>query len=293
MQWWKKFIYGKVVTDKAILERFDKDVFPDIGQLPISEIAPPAVLAVLQKVENRGAVETAHKIKCNISQVMRYGIACGLLYSNPARDLSFALAPKRHKPRAALIEPRDVGKLMYKIETMKQGVTRSALKLSALTFVRPGELRRAEWGEIDLDGAEWRIPAAKMKMRRPHIVPLARQAVDVLRGLSGVTGNCPYVFPQPRDYSKPTSCKRVNYALRRLGYSPEQMCWHGFRAMASSLLSEQGWSVDAIERQLAHVEGNQVRAAYHRASHLEERKRMMQSWADFLDLRCAYAVLGR
>jgi integrase len=182
---------------------------------------------------------------------------------------------------------------MYRIETMPRGVTRSALKLAALTFVRPGELRQAEWSEVDMDGAEWRIPAAKMKMRRPHIVPLARQAMEVLRGVSQTTGDSRYIFPQARDKSKPTCGKRINYALRRLGFGADDMCGHGFRAMASSLLSEQGWSIDAIERQLAHVEGNQVRAAYHRSGHLEERRRMMQGWADYLDMRCAFAVLGR
>jgi integrase len=292
-EWWSKFVNGKMVTDRTIWERLEREALPDLGALTLAKIDARRILTVLQRVESRGAVETAHKLKCSISQILRYGIACGLILSNPARDLSWALAPQRHRPRAALIEPGQVGRLMHKIETMPRGVTRSALKMAALTFVRPGELRRAEWIEVDMDGAEWRIPAARMKMRRPHIVPLARQAVEVLRGLRSITGDSVYVFPQARDQGKPTCAKRINYALRRLGFGAAEMCGHGFRAMASSLLSEQGWSVDAIERQLAHVEGNQVRAAYHRSGHLEERRRMMQSWADYLDMRCAFAVLGR
>jgi integrase len=172
---------------------------------------------------------------------------------------------------------------MRDIDAYPVQATRCALRLLALTFVRPGELRRAEWDEIDLDAAEWRIPAEKMKMRRPHIVPLSKQALKALKDVQKLGKASRYVFPQVRDTEKPTHSKTINKALRSLGYSADEMCGHGFRAMASSLLSEQGWSVDAIERQLAHVEGNSVRAAYHRSEHLDERRRMMQAWADYLD----------
>jgi integrase len=182
---------------------------------------------------------------------------------------------------------------MKDIDAHPRKMIRCALRLAALTFVRLGELRRAEWEEIDMTDAQWRIPAAKMKMRRPHIVPLARQALEIVRELSDVTEAGRWLFPSLTDAGKPMSGQVVNRALRRLGYPGDVMTGHGFRAMASSLLAEQGWGVDAIERQLAHVERNQVRAAYHRSGHLEERRRMMQAWADYLDMRYVRAVLGR
>jgi integrase len=173
---------------------------------------------------------------------------------------------------------------MYDIQNYPHPVLRSALYLAALTFTRPGELRRAEWQEIDLSAATWRIPAKKTKMRRAHIVPLARQTIDLLLDLRPTTGKTRYLFPARRKEEKPMCHHRLNIALREMGYANTRMCAHGFRAMASSLLSEQEkWSVDAIERQMAHVERNQVRAAYHRGEHLDERRRMMQSWADYLD----------
>jgi integrase len=294
-EWWGKFMaaHGSPRYAAQVWRCMEREAVPDIGDMPLPDITPPMILAVLRRVEERGTIETAHKLKSHISQIMRYGIACGLTYANPARDLGWAIAPKRPTPRAAITEPGPTGRLMRDIEALPCGKIRCALKMGALTFVRPGELRRAEWGEISLEAAEWRIPAAKMKMRRPHIVPLARQALDVLRELAGLTGAGRYLFPCAGDADKPMSGQVVNRALRRMGYTAAVMTGHGFRAMASSLLSEQGWSADAIERQLAHVEGNKVRAAYHRSGHLEERRRMMQGWADYLDMRCAWAVLGK
>ena len=171
-------------------------------------------------------------------------------------------------------------------------IVRSALLLGALTFVRPGELRTAEWAEIDPRTAEWRIPAEKMKMKRPHIVPLSTQALDVLNKLHPLTGHSAYLFPSTRTITRPMSDMTVNVALRTLGYAQGEMTGHGFRAMANSLLAEQGWSIDAIERQLAHVEGNKIRAAYHRSEHLDERRRM-QAWADYLDSLKAQAEPAR
>jgi integrase len=249
----------------------------------LEDISPPAVLDVLRRVESRGAIVTTHKIKSHISQIFRYGIACGFIFQDPSRDLSGALRPKKSAHRPALIEPKQVGRLMLAIRSYPYPVVRSALLLGALTFVRPGELRRAEWGEFDLDAAEWRIPAEKMKMKRPHLAPLSGQATAVVKELKYFSGHSPYLFPSARSLQRPMSDNTVNAALRTLGYAREEMTGHGFRAMASSLLAEQGWSADAIERQLAHVEGNSVRAAYHRSEHLEERRRMMQAWADYLD----------
>ena len=292
-EWWTRYMDGKAATAAVAWKRLEQDALPHIGAMPVQTIDAPAVLSLLRRVEERGAVGVAYKLKSTVSQVYRYAIACGYAYTNPARDLSFALAPRRNRPHSALIEPRRVGELMRDIDTYPVQATRCALRLLALTFVRPGELRQAEWAEFDLDGAEWRIPAERMKMRRAHIVPLSRQAVTTLKMLSDWTGNERFLFQQARDAGKPMCAKTINYALRRLGYDKNVMVGHGFRAMASSLLSEQGWSVDAIERQLAHTDGNKVRAAYHRAEHLDERRRMMQAWADYLDMRHAWAILGK
>jgi integrase len=261
--------------------------------MPLPDITPPMVLSILRQVESRGTIETAHKLRGHISQVMSYGIACGIAYTNPARDLGRALAPKRSTPRAAIIEPGPVGWLMKDIYAFPRAKVRCALKLAALTFVRPGELRRAEWKGINVDAAEWRLKANEMKMKRPHIVPLSKQALDVLRELAVLTGGGRWLFPSVRDANKPMSGQVLNHALRRMGYAGDVMTGHGFRAMASSLLSEQEWSMDAIERQLAHADRNKVRAAYHRAEHLEERRRMMQAWADYLNVQRALAILGK
>jgi len=274
-----------------VWSRLERDVFPFIGNMPLADVDAPAVLSVLRRVEERGVIVTTRKVKSHISLIFKYAIACGLAYADPSRDLSPALQNQKTKHRPAIIEPKEVGKLMVAISGYTGPVVRSALLLGALTFVRPGELRTAEWEEFDLDTAEWRIPAAKMKMKRPHIVPLSTQALEVLRKLRPLTGHSAYLFPSTRTITRPMSDMTVNVALRTLGYAQGEMTGHGFRAMASSLLAEQGWSVDAIERQLAHVEGNKVRAAYHRSEHLEERRRMMQAWADYLHSLQAQAGL--
>ena len=267
-----------------VWSRLEREVFPFIGDMPIKDIAPPTVLAVLRRTEARDVIVTLHKVKSHISQIFKYAIASGLAFADPSRDLGPALPSRKSTPMPALIEPKDVGKLMVAITSYSGPIVRFALLLGALTFVRPGELRTAEWAEFDMEAAEWRIPAEKMKMKRPHIVPLSRQAREVLiRGLHPLTGHGAYLFPSARTITRPMSDMAVNVALRTLGYAQGEMTGHGFRAMANSLLAEQGWSVDAIERQLAHVEGNKIRAAYHRSEHLEERRRMMQAWADYLD----------
>jgi integrase len=283
-EWFDKFADSFTKRYAAeVWARLERDVFPFIGNMPLEEIDAPTVLSVLRRTEHREVITTTYKIKSHISQIFKYAIACGLVYSDPSRDLSAALKKKVSKPMAAIIDPREVGKLMLAIRGYSGPVVRCALILGALTFVRPGELRTAAWKEFDIEDAEWRIPAPKMKMKRAHIVPLSTQSREVLQFLRPLTGHGAYLFPSIRTGARPMSDATVNAALRSLGYAKEQMTGHGFRAMANSLLAERGWSVDAVERQLAHVERNRVRAAYHRSEHLEERKRMMQDWADYLD----------
>jgi integrase len=218
-------------------------------------------------------------------QIFAYGIATGRNDRNPATDLRGALPPaSKKKHHASIIEPKAVGALMRAIEAYQGSfVTKAALKLAPLVFVRPGELRGAEWSEFNFEAAEWRIPAERMKMREQHIVPLSRQAVEILRELQPLTGNGRFLFPGERTRERPMSNNTVLGALRRMGYAKDEMTGHGFRSMASTLLNEQGWHRDAIERQLAHSERDAVRAAYNYAEHLPERRKMMQAWGDYLD----------
>jgi len=215
---------------------------------------------------------------------VRYAIASGRAERDPTADLRGALAPVTVTNRAAITDPREVAQLLRALHGYRgHPVVEAALKLAPLVFVRPGELRAAEWTEIDLDAAEWRIAAHRMKMRQQHLVPLADQAVAILRDIRPLTGRGRYVFPSPRSAERPLSDNAITAALRRMGYSGDQMSWHGFRAMASTLLNETGYPPDVIELQLAHQERNEVRAAYNRAQRLDERRKMMQSWADYLD----------
>lgn len=262
----------------------DDLVLPWIGHRPIADIDPPEMLSLLQRIEARGAHETAHRTKQRCGQIFRYAIATHRATRDPTADLRGALTPARVTHRAAVTDPGKVGELLRAIDGYTGGfVVRCALKLAPLVFARPGELRQAEWTEIDLDGAQWRIPAGKMKMREEHTFPLSLQAVAVLREIQPLTGNGKYVFPSERSRARPMSDGTVNAALRRMGFDKDTMTGHGFRAMASTRLNEMGWSPDVIERQLAHAERNKVRAAYNRAQYLEDRKRMMQAWADCLD----------
>jgi len=285
-EWWEKFMLrGSAEHAYYSWRRLEVDVMPDLGHKALNKIDAPMILAILRRIEARGTIEGAHKVNGHISQIMRYGIACGLIFSNPARDLTWALTPKSPKPRPAITDPREVGKLMAAIERMRPGVKRCAMKLLALTFVRSGELRQAEWSEISLDTAAWRIPAAKMKIHRPHIVSLSRQALEVLRELRDLNRSERWLFPAMRLHGelRPMTGDVFRNTLQGLGYSKKVMCPHGFRAMAATLLSEQGWQSEVIERQLAHADRNQVRAAYQRSELLADRRTMMQSWADFLD----------
>jgi integrase len=270
---------------KKIIRRFELYIFPWLGPRPIAEITPPELLAVLRRVESKGILETAHRAQQNCGQVFRYAIATGRAERDPSADLRGALAPVKHGRMATITDPKKIGELLRAIDGYEgTTVAKCALKLAPLVFVRPGELRHAEWAEIDLDKAEWRIPAEKMKMKNPHIVPLSSEAVEVLCEILPITGQGQYVFPSVRTNSRPMSENTILAALRRLGYTKEEMTGHGFRAMASTVLHEQGWPSDIIERQLAHAERNSIKAAYNHAQHLLERRKMMQAWADYLDV---------
>ena len=261
-----------------------KIVGPHLGKKPITAIEAPDLLAVLRKLEKRGVNDTAHRVRAVCGRVFRYAIATGRARRDISADLKGALAPKGTVSYAAITDPRGVGELLRAIDGFGgQRTTHAALRLAPYVFVRPGELRGAEWSEISFELAEWRIPAARMKMKEQHIVPLARQVIELLRELQIHTGGGRFVFPALGRRMRPMSENTISVALRRIGYSNEQMTAHGFRSLASTLLNEQGWNPDLIELQLAHKERNKVRAAYNRAQRLAERRQMMQAWADYLD----------
>lgn len=269
---------------ERILIRLEQNIFPWIGRRPIMEVTAPELLSALARIEKRGAFETAHRTLQICGQVFRYGIATGRAERDLSADLRGALAPVKKKHHASITNPIEVGKLLRAINVYEGSfVTKCALRLAPLFFVRPGELRHAEWDEFDFEKAEWRIPAEKMKMREQHIVPISTQAIAILHELQALTGNGKYVFPGARTTKRPMSENTILAALQRLDYPGDKMTGHGFRSMASTLLNEQGWNRDAIERQLAHGERNKIRAAYNYAEYLVERRKMMQHWADYLD----------
>jgi len=266
-----------------MLEKF---VFPYLGSRPISKITAPELLKVLKRIEARGTHETCHRTKQRCGQIFRYAIATGRAERDVTADLRGALAPVVSRYFAAITEPARIGDLLRAIDGYRgrgQCSTELALRLAPLVFVRPGELRKAEWSEFDLERAEWRVSATRMKMGEEHVVPLSRQALAILKELHPLTGGGRYVFPSLRTTARPMSNNAINAALRRMGYSGAEMTGHGFRALASTCLNEQGWHPDLIELQLAHAERNKVRAAYNRAQRLPERRKMLQAWADYLD----------
>lgn len=270
---------------KKTLTNLEKDVFPWLGRMPITNIEAPDVLAVVKRIEQRGANEIAKKAKRSIGQVFRYAIATGRAVRNPVPDLQGAFIPTTVKHHAAITDPIQIGALLRACEGYTgHFATRCALRLSFLVMLRPGEVRKAEWLEIDLERAEWRIPSTKMKMREEHIIPLSRQAIAIFEEIKPLTGTSRFVFPSVRSHARPMSENTITGALRRLGYTGEEMTAHGFRGMASTRLNEAHlFHPDAIERQLAHGEQNSVRAAYNRAQYLPERVKMLQWWADYLD----------
>ncbi|MBM4260478.1 MAG: DUF4102 domain-containing protein [Deltaproteobacteria bacterium] len=292
-EWHAKFSPGwESSTSDRILRRLVKDLFPWLGKRPIADIKAPELLAALRRIESRGAIESTHRAMQTCGQVFRYAVATGRAERDPTGDLRGSLPRLKVKHHASIVEPKLIAELLRVIDGY-QGyfATKCALRLAPLVFVRPGELRHARWSEMDLVKGEWRLPAARMKMREQHIVPLSRQAVEILRELEPLTNrvfpsrpDAPrYVFPSARTHERPMSENAVLAALRRMGYTKGEMTGHGFRSMASTLLHEQGWNHQAIERQLAHAERNAVSAAYNFAEHLPERRKMMQAWADYLD----------
>ncbi|MFZ5835077.1 MAG: tyrosine-type recombinase/integrase [Pseudomonadota bacterium] len=259
--------------------------YPTIGNQPIKEIGAPDILLVLREIEMRGRHESARRLRSIIGSVFRYAVATARAEADPTFALKGALVRPTVTPRAAVTDPKALGALLRTIDSFDgQPSTHAALKLMALLFPRPGELRAAEWKEFDFDNEVWTIPATHTKMRRAHRVPLPAQAIAILKELHQITGRGVILFPGIRDEMRPISDNTLNAALRRLGYTKDEVTAHGFRATASALMNESGkWHPDAIERQLAHVENNDVRRAYARGEHWDERVRMMQWWADYLD----------
>jgi integrase len=260
--------------------------FPAFGDRPVAQITARELLALLRDIEGRGLYETAKRLRSTCGMVFRYAIATGRADRDPSVDLRGALTTHQVHHRATIVDPAGIGALLRAIDGFDgQLTTHAALRLAAYVFVRPGELRHAEWKEFDLDAAVWCISAEKTKMRRQHRVPLARQSLAILQELHHITGGRRWLFPSVRTFARPISENTLNAALRRLGYASDAMSTHGFRAMASTRLNEMGrWNPDAIERQLAHQEANAVRRAYtHNAEYWSERVAMMQAWADYLD----------
>lgn len=283
-EWYAKHAPGWAAShaDK-IIRRLERDVFPWVGGRPIAELSAPEILATMRRIEGRGTLETAHRVMQSCGQVFRYAVATGRAERDPTGDLKGALPPVRGKHFAALIEPAAVGELLRAIDGFKGSLqVQCALRLSPLLFVRPGELRIAKWADIDLDAAEWRYIASKTKTE--HIVPLAPQAVEILRELRPLTGYREHVFPG-RDPHKPMSEAAVNAALRRMGYDTKtEITGHGFRAMARTIIHEDlGIRPEVIEHQLAHRVPDALGTAYNRTKFMKERRKMMQAWADYLD----------
>lgn len=286
-EWIEKFSkeWAESHTEK-VMGRLRRDVFPSIGKEPIASITPARLLLIVRRVESRGILETAHRILQNCGQIWRYGVACGYCERDITQDLRGALPPKRTKHFGSITQPAEIGALLRNIkEYSGSDVVRAALKLAPYLFVRPGELRQARWEEFDIKEKLWTIPEEKMKARRPHVVPLASQVIEILENLRKVHDS-EFLFPSPRSRTRPLSDVALTAALRRMGYTGDEMTAHGFRAMASTNLEQIGYEVRLIELQLAHADVDAVRAAYKRETHmlrLVERKKMMQAWADYLD----------
>jgi integrase len=293
-EWHTKFTQTRAPGHAVkLLSALKRDLFPWIGARPLKELKAPELLATLQRIENRGALETAHRMRGLLGQIFRYAIATGRAERDPAADLRGALPQPNENHHAAITDPKEVAPLLRAIDGY-QGhfVVKCALGLAPLLFVRPGELRHAEWAEIDLDEAVWNIPASKMKMKEPHLVPLSDQAVEILRELQPLTGASRYLFPSARSYARPMSNNAILAALRRMGYDKDTMTGHGFRAMARTILDEVlQVRPDFIEHQLAHAVRDPNGRAYNRTAHLEERRKMMQLWANYLDGLKAGAVV--
>ena len=269
---------------ETIMGRLERDLFPWIGKCPIAVIKAPELLAVLRRIESRGILDTTQRVRIICGQVFRYAVVTGRAERDPTTDLKGALPQPQKTNRAAITEPKKVGKLLRAIDGYQGSfVVQCALKLAPLVFLRPGELRRGEWEEISFENAEWNIPGSKMKMKEPHLVPLSKQAIEILTELKKLTGAGRYVFPG-RTSEHPMSDNAILAALRNMGYAKDEMSGHGFRAMARTILDEVlQVRPDFIEHQLAHAVRDPNGRAYNRTSHLAERKKMMQLWANYLD----------
>ena len=284
-EWHERFRHQWSVRHaEQILKRLELDVFPWIGARPIGEIKVPELLGVLRRIETR-TLETAHRVKIACGQVFRYAVAIGKAERDPVAELRGALPPVKNKHFAAPTDPKDVAPLLRAIDDFDGSfVVKCAMQLAVLLFVRPGELRHAEWSEIDLDTSEWNIPGEKMKMKTPHLVPLSRQALAIIRELQALTGHGKYLFPCHRSPLRCMSDNAINAALRRMGFEKTEITGHGFRAMARTILDEVlSVRPEYIEHQLAHAVKDPLGRAYNRTSHLEKRREMMQTWADYLD----------
>lgn len=283
-EWFAKYstTWAKNHCDR-IIRRFERDIFPWIGARPIAEINAPELLAAVRRIEKRGALETAHRALGNCGQVFRYAVATGRAERDPSGDLRGALPPVRGTHFAATTEPKRFAEILRALEDYEGTLTvRCAIRLAPLVFVRPGELRNAQWADIDFEAAEWRYLVTKTNT--PHIVPLARQAIEILRELQPLTGNSRFVFPSARSFIRPMSDNAILAAMRRLGIDKDEMSGHGFRAVARTILDEiLGVRPDFIEHQLAHAVRDPNGRAYNRTAHLPERRKMMQQWADYLD----------
>lgn len=276
---------GKALATIVKARWFLEQLKPAIGNMPLNDVDPQMMLAALKRLEARGVLETAKKCRSFASRVFRYGVATGRCQADPTHLLQGALVAPKARHFAAILEPEKLGELLRAIDGFSgHPVTVAALKMAPHVFVRPGELRHAEWKEISLEEKVWRIPPEKMKARRAHEVPLSKQVLEILRGLKPVTGHGNFVFPSAAGGSRPMSENTINACFRRMGFGKDEITAHGLRSTASTLLNESGkWSADAIERALAHGDSNKVRAAYHRGAHWQERVKMAQWWSDYLD----------
>lgn len=288
LEWFGRQVQGGWADSHSskVLRRLEVDLFPWIGDRPIAEIEASELLSAVRRIEKRGAIETAHRALAESGMVFRYAISIGKSQRDISQDLRGALTPVRAGSFATIVEPAAIGDLLRAIDAYPGSfIVHTALRIAPYVFVRPGELRHAEWSELDLstDQPQWRIPGHKMKMRVPHIVPLAQQVVELLTELRPLTGSGQYVFPGVYHRTRPMSENTILAALRRIGFARGTMTGHGFRHMASTRLNELGFNGDWVERQLGHVGGDRIRARYNYAQHLDERRQMMQAWADYLD----------
>jgi integrase len=293
-EWFLKYQHTWAEShSKRNMRRLERDVFPYIGQTPIAQLKASDILGVLRRVEARGTLDTAHRIKFICGQVFRYSVATGRAERDPTGDLKGAIPPPNGKNMAAITDPAKAGELLRAIDGYTGGfVVQCALKLAPLVFVRPGELRHAEWSEIDFENAQWSIPAEKMKIKEPHIVPLSTQAIGILESLKPLTGNSRYVFPSGRSFNRCMSDNAILAALRRMGFEKAEMSGHGFRAMARTILDEVlQFRPELIEHQLAHQVKDPLGRSYNRTQHMNERRAMMQRWADYLDVLKQGAVV--